>query len=287
MMSLWTNDFAAADTTLEKAAFLSPNDPQILNALAFAQNGAHKYADVLRTVNHLHKLDHHGMGDIHYIAAAAALSLHDIDSGQAELNTFLREEPSGPLSAIARQKLGELAWGKDLVAENAPSIYTLSTESTPVTFPNTDRLESELNTVAATSDSSEGDSPDPTLASNTDQPAALTPPSSMASTSSNPFTIRQAVDETALFLAVSEHGKMVNNLSLADIRIRDDNKAPQRVLQFLPQSKLPLRLAVLVDTSGSVEQRILFEKSAAKTFLKKVLNPESVRGHSQPLLDCL
>jgi hypothetical protein len=42
------------------------------------------------------------MGDIHYIAAAAAFSLHDIDSGKAELTTFLHEEPSGPLSAIAR-----------------------------------------------------------------------------------------------------------------------------------------------------------------------------------------
>jgi VWFA-related protein len=100
----------------------------------------------------------------------------------------------------------------------------------------------------------------------------------MASNSSNPFTIRQAVDETALFLAVSERGKMVNNLSLSDIRIRDDNKAPERILQFLPQSQLPLRLAVLVDTSGSVENRISFEKSAAKTFLKKVLSPQSDLG---------
>lgn len=36
MMSLWSNDFGAADATLAKAAFLSPNDPLILNALAFA-----------------------------------------------------------------------------------------------------------------------------------------------------------------------------------------------------------------------------------------------------------
>jgi VWFA-related protein len=89
------------------------------------------------------------------------------------------------------------------------------------------------------------------------------------------FTIRQAVDETALFLAVSSDGKMINDLSASDIKIRDDNRPPERILQFLPQSKLPLRLAVLVDTSGSVEHRIAFEKSAAKKFLERVLNPES------------
>lgn len=275
MMSLWTNDFASADSSLEKAAFLSPNDPQILNALAFAQNGAHKYADVLRTVDHLHKLNHHGMGDIHYVAAAAALSLHDVDSGKAELSTFLREDPSGPLSAVARQKLEELGRNKNLIAEGTPSIQ-IATQPTLVTFPNTDRLESELNTVAATPDSSEdsGDSPEPTFAS-VGGKAVLSPTRSKELNLSNPFTIRQAVDETALFFAVSERGKMVNDLSASDIRIRDGSKAPERILQFLPQSKLPLRLGVLVDTSGSVEHRMTFEKSAAKTFLKEVLNPES------------
>jgi len=276
MLSLWTHDFAAADDSLEKAAFLSPNDPQILHALAFAQNGAHKYADVLRTVDHLHKLDHHGMGDVHYVAAAAALSLNDINSGETELHTFLSEEPSAPLSAVARQKLEELAHLQDRLAEIPATPHVAPSENTAVTFPNTDRLESELNAMAATPDLSDDSAnpPDPTVASaaNTSTRTFLRPG---AANSSDSFTIRQAVDETALFLAVSEHGKMVNNLSVSDIRIRDDNKAPERILQFLPQSQLPLRLGVLIDTSGSVENRIAFEKSAAKSFLKKVLNPES------------
>ena len=275
MLSLWSNDFAAADANLEKAAFLSPNDPQILNALAFAQNGARKYEDVLRTVDHLHQLDHHGMADVHYIAAAAAISLHDIDSSKAELSTFLQEEPAGPLSAVARQRLEELAHLKDAAPEGAATIHPEPTATKLVTFPNTARLESELSEVATDPESS-----DDSLGSN--QPAITAlgdrsnrTSSTPAATWSNTFTIRQAVDETALFLAVSEHGKMVNDLSVSDIRIRDDDKPPQRILQFLPQSKLPLRLGVLVDTSGSVEHRIAFEKTAAKTFLEKVLNPES------------
>ena len=275
MLSLWSNDFAAADANLEKAAFLSPNDPQILNALAFAQNGARKYADVLRTVDHLHQLDHHGMADVHYIAAAAAISLHDIDSSKAELSTFLQEEPAGPLSAVARQRLEELAHLKDASPEGAATIHPEPTPTKLVTFPNTPRLESELSEVATDPESSDDSlgsiGPAITALGDRSNRTSSTP----AATWSNTFTIRQAVDETALFLAVSEHGKMVNDLSVSDIRIRDDDKPPERILQFLPQSKLPLRLGVLVDTSGSVEHRISFEKTAAKTFLEKVLNPES------------
>lgn len=276
MMSFWTNDFAAANDSLEKADFLSPNDPQILHALVFAQNGAHKYSDVLRTVNHLHTLDHRGMGDIHYVAAAAALSLHDINSGETELRTFLSEEPSAPLSAVARQKLEELAHLQDRVAETAATTQVAHDENTLVTFPSADRLESELNAMATMPDTPEdsANSPKPTSASGTDL-STRSSPRPGATNWSDSFTIRQAVDETALFLAVSDHGKMVNNLSVSDIQVRDDNKAPERILQFLPQSKLPLRLGVLIDTSGSVEHRIWFEKSAAKSFLKEVLNPES------------
>jgi tetratricopeptide (TPR) repeat protein len=274
MLSLWSNDFAGADVSLEKAAFLSPNDPQILNVLAFAQNGTHKYTDVLRTVNHLHQLDHHGMADVHYIAAAAAFSLHEVDSGKAELSTFLREEPSGPLSAVARQKLEELSQGKVPFAQNSATIVAVPTETRVQTYPNTARLKSELNGVAEGPYSSD-DSADALESTS----AAAVEPREIAripaEDSSHTFTIHQAVDETALFLAVSEHGKMVDNLSLSNISIRDDDKPPARILQFLPQSQLPLRLGVLIDTSGSVEHRISFEKSAAKTFLKTVLNSQS------------
>jgi len=274
MMSLWTNDFSAADANLEKAAFLSPNDPQILNVLAFAQNGAHKYADVLQTVHRLHRLDHHGMEGVHYVAASAALSLGDVETAKNELRTFLSEDPSGPLSAVARQKLDQLSRGRDSIVETVPAASVVPAEAKVVTFPNTARLKSELNSVAAASDPADESSAPPEPASFADG-GVQTRARPAGANWSSVFTIRKAVDETAVFLAVSEDGKMVNDLSLSDIRIRDDNRPPERILQFLPQSKLPLRLAVLVDTSGSVEERIGFEKSAAKRFLGRVLNPGS------------
>lgn len=272
-VSLWSNNFDDAAASLEKAAFLSPNDPQILIALAFAQNGAHKYADVLQTVRHIHSLDHSGMAAAHYIAAAAALSLHDINTGKAELTTFLSEDRSGPLSPLARQKLDELVRGKDtLAAPAAPaSIQSEPTVDSVRTFPNSPHLESELDAAATAPEGDSGDPPESASIIEFDQTLHTGPATDWA----NSFTIRQAVDETALLLAVSEHGQMVNNLSVSDIQIRDDNKPPERILQFLPQSNLPLRLGVLIDTSGSVEHRVAFEKTAAKAFLEKVLNPKS------------
>jgi Ca-activated chloride channel family protein len=64
-------------------------------------------------------------------------------------------------------------------------------------------------------------------------------------------------------------------LQASDIQIRDDNKPPVKVVQFAPQSKLPLRLGLLIDTSGSVHDRFSFEKHAATEFVRKMLSGKS------------
>jgi VWFA-related protein len=48
-----------------------------------------------------------------------------------------------------------------------------------------------------------------------------------------------------------------------------------RVLQFAPQSKLPLRLGLLIDTSGSLQRRFDFEKKAASRFVDGILRNSS------------
>jgi VWFA-related protein len=93
--------------------------------------------------------------------------------------------------------------------------------------------------------------------------------------SGNSYTIRKVVDEVALFFSVSSHGRMVDGLKLSQIQIEDDGKAPQKILLFSPQSKLPLRVALLVDTSGSVHERFGFEKHAAANFLEQLLTQPS------------
>ena len=97
ILALSTSNFVEAESSLAKAASLRPDDSKILTALAFALNGDHKYADTLHTVEHIHSLEHRGMANAHYIAAAAALSLNDPANTRLHLVTFLKEDPTNPL----------------------------------------------------------------------------------------------------------------------------------------------------------------------------------------------
>lgn len=279
MMSLWANDFASAESNLEKAAGLNANDPTVLSGLAFAQNGNHDYAAALRTAARVHNMEHAKQAVIHYVAASAAQSLHDLATMRQELSTFLSEDPSNPLAPVARKFLDQVT----ALANGAPpratpqSLQLISRGSIAEvrTFPNNSHLRSELDTLQSSSD----ESCDSCTASI--EPVAPLPNRSAPQAAStyttwgNVFTIHQTVDETAVFFAVSSRGHTVNDLSLSNIQIRDDDKAPERILQFTPQSRLPLRLGLLIDTSGSIEHRISFEKRAAQKFMEKVLNPNS------------
>lgn len=275
LLALSEKDYPTAETDLARAALLSPQNPRILSALAFAENGDHHYAQTLKTVQRVHALDHRGMANVHYIAAAAALALKDLDATQRELDLFLKEDPTNPLAPIAHHNLEVLEKqkrGPVLVASAAGG------EGRTETFPNSDRLKQQLNAVGEEPASNcEGcTTPAENLKADSSAPAAL--PSPPSSATSSTWTIRTTVDETALFFAVSHHGHMVDDLALSDIQIQDNNKAPERILEFLPQSKLPLRLGLIIDTSGSVQTRFSFEKRVAAKFVEKVLNGSSDLG---------
>ena len=64
------NDFAAAESDLDKAASIRPNDAGILTSLAYAQHGEHLDRQAIATVAQVHELPHQGMGNAHYVAAA-------------------------------------------------------------------------------------------------------------------------------------------------------------------------------------------------------------------------
>jgi VWFA-related protein len=276
MLALMSNDFIEADSNLEKAAVLAPGDSRILTALAFAQNGAHKYAEAIQTAHRVHALSHHGSSNVHYIAAAAAISLHNFSAAQRELNTFVTEDPTNPLSPVARQTLAHVSNGGNSTSHTMPSIALAPPVTSPQrleTFPNSERLRAQLVAVSADPDDSQCETcsvPDEFPSSD---PVPTYP--SAASLQPELFTIHEAVDETTLFFAVSHHGRMVNDLSISDIRIQDDRKPPERILQFIPQSKLPLRLGLLIDVSDSIERRFSFEKRAAAQFIETALNHDS------------
>jgi VWFA-related protein len=85
-------------------------------------------------------------------------------------------------------------------------------------------------------------------------------------------TIRKRVDEVnVLFIATNKHGKFVRDLNEKDFNILDDHKPPQSIINFSQQTDLPLRIGLLIDTSGSVKGRFQFEQEAAVGFLEHTI----------------
>jgi VWFA-related protein len=70
-----------------------------------------------------------------------------------------------------------------------------------------------------------------------------------------------------------KHGKIVSNLNKEDFVLDEDGR-PQTINYFVRESDLPLRLALLVDTSLSQRRVLDQERDASYTFLDKLLRPE-------------
>ena len=286
LLALSMKDFAAGQTNLEQAASLRPADAKILSDLAYAQNGNQQYKQAVETAQRVHGLEHKGMANVHFTAASAAMSLRDYEAMQRELDLFLREDPTNAYAPMARQNLAALIRNKNAtVAAAGPGplqpATNVSASEHLQTFPNSDRLKAQLNAVGDESDAAVCDECGAAAEANPVAPSgsiAFNTPPSIAARAAGAWTIHTSVDQVALFFEVNSHGRTVNDLELSDIKIWDADKAPEQVLQFAPQSKLPLRLALLVDTSGSVHERFSFEKHAAARFVEKVLNPASDLG---------
>jgi Ca-activated chloride channel homolog len=283
LLALSQQDFVVATADLGKAASLNPQNSRVLAALAFAQNGDHEYEQTLKTAQQVHALEHHGMANVHYIAAAAAVALKDLDRIQRELTLFLSEDPTNPLAPTAKQNLEILERRKSSTGSSARGVTqggAASDSGALAAAANNERLKAQLdaaeNKSAADCETCKPPGEDNLTA--TDGKRELAPAPDVSTPSSSAWVIRKSVDEAAIFFAVSNHGHMVSDLELSNIQLRDDDKAPEKILQFVPQSKLPLRLGLVVDTSGSVEGRFSFEKHAASKFLQKVLNGSSDLG---------
>jgi Ca-activated chloride channel family protein len=84
---------------------------------------------------------------------------------------------------------------------------------------------------------------------------------------------RVQVSEVDMVLAVVNHKKkFVTDLEKTDFRILEDNR-PQEIKFFSRQTDLPLRVALLLDTSNSIRPRLQFEQDAAIDFLYNVVRP--------------
>jgi Ca-activated chloride channel homolog len=278
-LALSQNDFVTAGLQLGKAVALRPRDPAILTVLAYAQQGNHQYREAIQTVEQVHALPHPGMGNAHYVAAAAALALKDYLLAQSELTLFVREDPSNSLAATARYNLDILGKSQKSRAAGAHPAM-LAENRPPQNLANSDRLRHQLAEVNDDAGSGACDNcAEAAAASAAVNPEAASLPDIYPSVDpSAQWTIRKAVDEVAVFFGVTSGGHMITDLQLSDMKVRDDNQPPERVLQFTPQSKLPLRLGIVIDSSSSVQSRFAFEKHAAAKFLQQMLINDSDLG---------
>jgi VWFA-related protein len=73
-----------------------------------------------------------------------------------------------------------------------------------------------------------------------------------------------------LFTVSDKKGRFVTDLSKSDFEVFESKK-PQPIMEFTAETDLPLRLAILIDTSNSIRERFKFQQEAATDFLNTVV----------------
>lgn len=80
-----------------------------------------------------------------------------------------------------------------------------------------------------------------------------------------------------LFTVTDRKGRFVTNLGRDDFEVIE-NKRSQNIMEFAAETDLPLRLAILVDTSNSIRDRFHFIQDAAIEFINDVMRPKADRA---------
>jgi VWFA-related protein len=106
------------------------------------------------------------------------------------------------------------------------------------------------------------------------------PPQSAATAPQGQEPTRFSVSVTGVSMAYSvtdRKGRFVTGLGKEDFEVLENGK-PQTIQQFAAESSLPLRVAVLIDTSNSIRERFRFEQEAASQFLNEMLRSDVDRA---------
>jgi VWFA-related protein len=76
-----------------------------------------------------------------------------------------------------------------------------------------------------------------------------------------------------LFTVSDKKGRFVTDLGKTDFEVFE-NKNAQNIIEFTAETDLPLRLAILIDTSNSIRDRFRFEQEAAVEFVNSLMRPQ-------------
>ena len=95
----------------------------------------------------------------------------------------------------------------------------------------------------------------------------------LAAQDKDPSRITLDVTRVGMQFTVSDKkGRFVNDLLKDDFEITEGKKQ-QTIVEFTSESNLPLRLAILIDTSNSIRDRFKFQQEAATDFVNAVIRP--------------
>jgi len=75
-----------------------------------------------------------------------------------------------------------------------------------------------------------------------------------------------------LYTVTDRKGRFVKNLTRDDFEITE-NKKKQNILEFTAETELPLRIALLIDTSNSIRERFRFLQDSAINFISTAMRP--------------
>ena len=73
-----------------------------------------------------------------------------------------------------------------------------------------------------------------------------------------------------LYTVSDKRGRFITDLTESDFDILDTKKK-QEIIEFAAESELPLRLAIVIDTSNSIRDRFRFQQEAALEFLRATM----------------
>jgi VWFA-related protein len=75
-----------------------------------------------------------------------------------------------------------------------------------------------------------------------------------------------------LFTVTDKRGRFITDLDRNNFEVWE-GKRRQEILEFNSEADLPLRLAILIDTSNSIRDRFKFQQEAAIEFIRSVIRP--------------
>jgi Ca-activated chloride channel homolog len=80
-----------------------------------------------------------------------------------------------------------------------------------------------------------------------------------------------------LFTVSDKKGRFITDLTKDDFDVLESKKS-QSIIEFSAESDLPLRLAILIDTSNSIRERFRFQQEAATAFIDGTVRPRQDRA---------